>query len=59
MRQVATVKSLDAGANYLVSDGKAVLTFTTSAIAGQVARVTRCDRYSRALTVLTCAGPLA
>ena len=59
MRQVATVKSLDAGAKYSVSDGKAVLTFTTSAIAGQVARVTRCDRYSRVLTVLTCAGPLA
>jgi hypothetical protein len=59
MRQVATDKSLDAGANYSVSDGKAVLTFTTSAIAGQVARVTRCDRYSRVLTVLTCAGPLA
>ena len=56
---VAPVKSLDAGANYLVSDGKAVLTFTTSAIAGQVARVTRCDTYSRVLTVLTCAGPLA
>ncbi len=54
MRQVATVRSLDAGANYLVSDGKAVLTFTTSAIAGQVARVTRStgtrgySRYSRA-----------
>jgi hypothetical protein len=49
---VAPVKSLDAGANYLVSDGKAVLKFTTSAIAGQVARVTRSRgtrEYSRYL----------
>ena len=55
----APTKSLDAGANYSVSDGKAVLTFTTSAIAGQVAMVKRCHTYSRVLTVVPCAGPLA